>query len=63
MFACQCFSLQPQKVEDMRHSISDITVLIKDRRSIRPAEYTDREVRREVIDAVWAMPCGPPAMA
>ncbi len=52
MFACQCFSLQPQMVEDMRHSISDITVLIKDRRSIRPAEYTDREVRREVIDAV-----------
>ena len=36
----------------MRHSISDISALIRDRRSIRPAEYTDREVRREVIDAV-----------
>lgn len=36
----------------MRHSVSDITALIRDRRSIRPADYTDREVRREIVDAV-----------
>ncbi|MFT3885207.1 MAG: nitroreductase [Flavobacteriales bacterium] len=43
----------------MRHSISDITALIHDRRTIQPKDYTSREVQRDIIDrvlgnAVWA---------
>lgn len=43
----------------MRHSISDITETIRDRRTIQPSDYTDREVQRDVIDkvlgnAIWA---------
>ncbi|MBK6894477.1 MAG: nitroreductase family protein [Flavobacteriales bacterium] len=43
----------------MRHSISDITETIRDRRTIQPTDYTDREVQRDVIDkvlgnAIWA---------
>jgi nitroreductase len=43
----------------MRHSISEITETIRDRRSIQPKEYSPREVQRDLIDqvlgnAVWA---------
>ena len=43
----------------MRHNLSDITNLIKDRRTITPENYTDRKVQKEVIkdiltNASWA---------
>ncbi|HEX2617165.1 MAG TPA: nitroreductase [Flavobacteriales bacterium] len=43
----------------MRHSVSDITAIIQDRRTIQPKDYTAREVQRDIIDrvlgnAVWA---------
>ena len=38
----------------MRHSISDITETIRDRRTIQPTDYTDREVQRDVIASVDA---------
>lgn len=43
----------------MRHSISELTGVIRDRRTIQPKDYSSREVHREVIDqvlgnAVWA---------
>lgn len=43
----------------MRHSVSEITAVIRDRRSIQPKDYTEREVQRDVMDqvlgnAVWA---------
>ncbi len=43
----------------MRHSISEITEIIRDRRSIQPKDYSPREVQRDIIDhvlgnAVWA---------
>lgn len=43
----------------MRHSVSEITEIIHDRRTIQPKDYTPREVQRDIIDrvlgnAVWA---------
>ena len=43
----------------MRHSVSDITAIIRDRRTIQPKDYSQREVQRDVIDtvlgnAIWA---------
>jgi nitroreductase len=43
----------------MRHSVSEITALIHDRRTIRPEDYSPREVQRDLIDkvlgnAIWA---------
>lgn len=43
----------------MRHSVSEITAIIRDRRSIQPKDFSEREVQRDVIDqvlgnAVWA---------
>ncbi len=43
----------------MRHSVSEITGIIRDRRSIQPKDYSPREVQRDVIDqvlgnAIWA---------
>ena len=43
----------------MRHNVSEITELIKDRRTIYPEQYTDRKVHRELIEkilnnAIWA---------
>lgn len=43
----------------MRHSVSEITDIIHDRRTIQPKDYTPREVQRDIIDkvlgnAVWA---------
>ncbi len=43
----------------MRYSISELTQLIKDRRTIAPNDYTDRPVERDVIErmlgnAIWA---------
>lgn len=39
--------------------MSEINALVRDRRSIRPSDFTDREVRREIVEvvlgnAVWA---------
>lgn len=36
----------------MRHNLSDVHALVRDRRSIPPKDYTDREVRRDVVEAV-----------
>lgn len=43
----------------MRHSISEITAIIRDRRTIQPKDYSPRQVQRDMIDqilgnAVWA---------
>lgn len=43
----------------MRHSVSEITEIIRGRRSIQPKDFTAREVQRDVIDqvlgnAIWA---------
>lgn len=43
----------------MRYSVSEITDIIHDRRTIQPKDYTPREVQRDIIDrvlgnAVWA---------
>lgn len=43
----------------MRHSVSEITAIIRDRRSIQPKDFSPREVQRDVIDqvlgnAIWA---------
>lgn len=43
----------------MRHSISELTAIIRDRRTIQPKDYSPREVQRDMIDqvlgnAVWA---------
>ncbi|HMN04920.1 MAG TPA: nitroreductase [Flavobacteriales bacterium] len=43
----------------MRHSISEITSIIRDRRSIQPKDFSDRQVQRDMIDqvlgnAIWA---------
>lgn len=43
----------------MRHSISEITAIIRDRRSIQPKDYSPRQVQRDMIDqvlgnAIWA---------
>ncbi|HEY0976352.1 MAG TPA: nitroreductase [Flavobacteriales bacterium] len=43
----------------MRYSVSELTELIRERRSIQPKDYTDREVHRDIIErvlgnAVWA---------
>ncbi len=43
----------------MKYSVSELTDLIKDRRTIVPKDYTDRVVHREIIErvlgnAVWA---------
>lgn len=43
----------------MRHSVSEITETIRDRRTIQPKDYSDRVVQRDLIDqvlgnAVWA---------
>lgn len=43
----------------MRHSVSEITETIQDRRTIQPKDYSPRAVQRDVIDkvlgnAVWA---------
>jgi nitroreductase len=43
----------------MRHSISEISELIRDRRTIFPKDYTPREVHRDIIErvvqnATWA---------
>lgn len=43
----------------MRHSVSDITALVQDRRTIQPKDFTAREVQRDIIDrvlgnAIWA---------
>ncbi|MBS1568404.1 MAG: nitroreductase [Bacteroidetes bacterium] len=36
----------------MRHSISEITEIIRDRRSIQPKDFSPREVQRDIIDQV-----------
>lgn len=36
----------------MRHNLSEITDLIKDRRSIAPRNYSDRVVQKEIIEDV-----------
>lgn len=43
----------------MRHNLTDIRELIKDRRTIYPEQYSDRKVHRELIEdllnaAIWA---------
>lgn len=43
----------------MKHNLSDITHLIKDRRTIYPEQYTDRKVHKEIVEdvlnnAIWA---------
>lgn len=43
----------------MRYSVSELTELIRERRTIQPKDYTDREVHRDIIErvlgnAVWA---------
>jgi nitroreductase len=43
----------------MRHSVSEITDTIHDRRTIQPKDYSAREVQRDIIDtvlgnAIWA---------
>ncbi len=43
----------------MKHNLSDITSLIKDRRTIYPEQYTERKVHREIVEdvlknAIWA---------
>lgn len=43
----------------MRYNISEITNIIKDRRSIYPEQYSDRKVHKEIIEvilnnAIWA---------
>lgn len=43
----------------MRHSVSEITAIIRDRRSIQPKDFSGREVQRQVVDqvlgnAIWA---------
>ena len=37
---------------DMRHSISDTSTLILDRRSISPEKYSGRRVHREIVEQV-----------
>lgn len=36
----------------MRHNLSEIKAVIEDRRSIRPEDYSDRKVHRELIEAL-----------
>ncbi len=36
----------------MKYSVSEITDLIRDRRTIYPKDYTDREVQREIVERV-----------
>jgi nitroreductase len=43
----------------MRHSISEITETIRDRRSIQPKDFSPRQVQRDIIDhvlgnGIWA---------
>jgi len=38
----------------MKFSVSEITGLIRHRRSIQPKDYTDREVHREIVERVLA---------
>ena len=43
----------------MRYSVSDLTELIRDRRTIQPKDYSQREVHRDIIErvlsnATWA---------
>lgn len=43
----------------MRHSVSEITAIIQDRRTVQPKDFSTREVQRDVIDrvlgnAIWA---------
>lgn len=43
----------------MRHSVSEITEVMHDRRTLQPKDYAAREVQRELIDkvlgnAIWA---------
>lgn len=52
------FSLRDQSLH-MRHSISELTAIIRDRRTIQPKDFSTREVQRDLIDqvlgnAVWA---------
>lgn len=47
------------QLNNMRYSISEITGLIRDRRTIQPKDFSPREVQRDVIDqvlgnAIWA---------
>lgn len=46
-------------LRDMKYSVSDLTDLIKDRRTVFPKDYTDRVVAREIVErvlgnATWA---------
>ncbi|MBK6540843.1 MAG: nitroreductase [Flavobacteriales bacterium] len=36
----------------MRHSVSDLSDLIRDRRTIQPKDFTDRVVQRDVVERV-----------
>ena len=43
----------------MRHNLSDITALIKDRRSFAPEQHSARKVHRDVVEeilraGIWA---------
>ncbi|NQX92124.1 MAG: nitroreductase [Flavobacteriales bacterium] len=43
----------------MKYNLSEITSVIKDRRSVRPEQYTNRKVHREIVEdvlnnAIWA---------
>jgi nitroreductase len=43
----------------MKYSVSELTDLIKDRRTIQPKDYTDRVVSRDIVErvlgnAIWA---------
>ena len=43
----------------MKYSVSDLSDLIRDRRTIYPKDYTAREVHRDIIErvvqnAIWA---------
>ncbi|MBP6390394.1 MAG: nitroreductase [Flavobacteriales bacterium] len=36
----------------MRHSVSDLSDLIRDRRTVQPKDFTDRVVQRDVVERV-----------
>lgn len=43
-----------RKREPMRHNLSEITAVIRDRRSIQPEQFSTRAVHREIVELVLA---------
>ena len=38
--------------QPMRHNLSDVTALIRDRRSISPEQFSDRRVHKEILEEI-----------